>query len=51
LAHIAEDLFVQLVLRQLAGLADEPECREVTGTESAVTGIRAATGALCFSTC
>ncbi len=49
--HIAEDLFMQLVLRQLACMSNEPERRKITGTESAVTGIRAAPRALRLSTC
>jgi hypothetical protein len=48
--HIAEDLFMQLVLRQLACMSDEPERRKITGTESAVTRIRTAAGALRLST-
>jgi hypothetical protein len=49
-AYIAEDLLVQLVLRQLPRLADESERREVTGTESAVTRIRSAPSARRLST-
>lgn len=41
---------MQLVLRQLARLADEAECRKVTGTERAVAWIQRAKSAQSLST-
>ena len=44
-AHVSKNLRVQLVLRQLAGLTNELESGEVTGTESSVTRIGGAASA------